>query len=175
MKAASADGKLPAAATGLEARYDIKGDGVVTVRRGAELLGTVTIAAIADSAPSIQPLGEPQADLRGTLALTYEVKDDYGVVSAEARLGKPVRNGKPIETRRPPLIPAPPVPLVLPGGDNRDGEGPHDDRSLDASLGRCSRRDDAGRRATNWARKAKASASTSRCRSARSPSRWPRR
>ncbi len=105
MKAASADGKLPAAATGLEARYDIKGDGVVTVRRRAELLGTVTIAAIADSAPSIQPLGEPQADSRGTLALTYEVKDDYGVVSAEARLGKPVRNGKPIETRRPPLIP----------------------------------------------------------------------
>ena len=93
------------------------------MRRGAERSGTVTVAAIADRAAHHPAPRRAPGQRRGTLTLTYEVKDDYGVVSAEAQARQAVRNGKPIETRRPPLMPAPQISLALPGGDNRDGEG----------------------------------------------------
>ncbi|MFO1151554.1 MAG: TIGR02302 family protein [Alsobacter sp.] len=111
-----------AAGTGLENRYTLKGDGSLVVKRGATVLGSVAVTTIPDKPPTIQPTVEPTTNEKGVLTLGYEITDDYGVVSAEAKLGKPVRAGKPVETKRPPLVPAPEITLQLPGGDNRSGE-----------------------------------------------------
>lgn len=122
----SAPGKAApakAGAAGLEARFVLNGDGSLAITRDGSPVGTIAIATIPDKPPTIQPTTEPVADAKGTLTLGYEVSDDYGVVSAEAKLGKAVRNGKTYDPKRPPLVPAPQVSLALPGGDNRSGEG----------------------------------------------------
>lgn len=106
----------------LESRWTVSRDGTLTVTRGATTLATIAVTAIPDRAPTIELTAEPQPAERGGLTLAYEVKDDYGVVSAEARFGRLIRNGQPVEPRRAPLVPAPQATLGLPGGDNRDGE-----------------------------------------------------
>jgi uncharacterized protein (TIGR02302 family) len=118
----SAGGK-PQVGPGLENRFSIKGDGSLVVKRDGAVIGSVAVVSIPDKPPSIQPTLEPTTNERGALTLTYEINDDYGVVAADAKLGKPIRNGKVIETKRPPLVPAPEISLSLPGGDNRAGEG----------------------------------------------------
>jgi uncharacterized protein (TIGR02302 family) len=107
---------------GIEARWTVKGDGTLTVRRGTSTVATIAVTSVPDLPPSIEILNEPRAGENGSLSLAYGVKDDYGVVAAEARFGRQLRQGKPVESRRPPLVPAPSVALALPGGDNRDGE-----------------------------------------------------
>jgi uncharacterized protein (TIGR02302 family) len=110
-------------ASGAEGRWTVSGDGSLAVRRNGEVIGSVTIAAIPDRPPLIEILDPPEANSRGTMTLTYAMRDDYGVASAEARFATPLRNGKPIAGSRPPLVPAPTVPLSLPGGGAREGEG----------------------------------------------------
>lgn len=119
-----ADGKAKDAKTGpgLENRFTLQGDGSLVVRRNATVIGSVAVVTIPDQPPAIQPTVEPAVNDKGLLTLGYEIEDDYGVVSAEAKVGKPVRAGKPVDTKRPPLVPAPEITLSLPGGDNRSGE-----------------------------------------------------
>ena len=107
---------------GLESRWTVTKDGTLTVKRGSATLASIAVTAIPDTPPAITLIGEPVPAERGGLSVSYELKDDYGVVSVEARFGRLVRNGQPVEPKRPPLAPAPQAALGLPGGDNREGE-----------------------------------------------------
>ncbi|WP_406855072.1 TIGR02302 family protein [Alsobacter sp. KACC 23698] len=118
---ANAPGDKPADAS-RESRWTVTGDGLLTVKRGGATLASIAITSIPDRPPSIELTAEPQTAERGGFTIPYEIKDDYGVVSAEARFGKLIRGGKAVEPKRPPLVPAPQAALTLPGGDNREGE-----------------------------------------------------
>jgi uncharacterized protein (TIGR02302 family) len=105
-----------------EKQWSIVGDGMIVLRQGGRETTTITVSAIPDAPPTVELDGEPQANARGSLTLSYHMADDYGVVSGEARFASPTRSGKPLTGTKPPLVPPPTIPLVLPGGDNREGD-----------------------------------------------------
>lgn len=83
--------------------------------------GEIALTVIPDTKPSIRFAAVPQPNpQRDQLALSYSLNDDYGVVSAEGRMTRsPALEAS---AKKKPLIPAPPIPLVLPGAPNREGE-----------------------------------------------------
>lgn len=83
--------------------------------------GEVELTAIPDNKPSIRYVSAPQpTPQRDALVLNYAIADDYGVVSAEARMTRSA--ALEASAKKKPLIPAPPIPLMLPGAPNREGE-----------------------------------------------------
>ena len=99
-----------------EWRWTLKGDGKFSLGSGE-----IDLTIIPDNKPSIRFVSAPQPTAqRDALTLTYTIDDDYGVISAEARMTRaPALEAS---AKRKPLIPAPPVALMLPGAPNREGE-----------------------------------------------------
>lgn len=71
-----------------ELRYELtQAARVRVVAKGAEMAAW-TFDVTPDNAPEIALTKKPERSARGSLKLTYKVKDDYGVTSAEARVAK---------------------------------------------------------------------------------------
>lgn len=86
-----------------------------------------TIGIIPDAPPQIaltEPMSEAQ---RGSIKLKYKVSDDYGVLSAEAMIGRAddpedeSAKTRPADVER--LGKAPNVPLTLPRANTKEGQG----------------------------------------------------
>ena len=104
----------------LERKFTLHAQGEVTIRRGNELLGRYTLAAIPDLAPTITLTDAKPTETRDGLKLTYSVKDDYGVKEAEARFTVVRKEG---EAPRRTLVEAPNGVLTLPYGNQTEAEG----------------------------------------------------
>jgi uncharacterized protein (TIGR02302 family) len=103
-----------------ERRWTIKGDGKLTISRDGAPLSAFEIAAIPNEKPTIALTGRPQANLRGSLTLSYKIADQYGIASAEADFARPLIDGKPPKGRS--LVDAPKMALQLPPGVSGVGE-----------------------------------------------------
>jgi uncharacterized protein (TIGR02302 family) len=93
----------------------------VSVRRGDREIATWQFAVEPDAPPEIVLAKPPVPTISGALALTYSLKDDYGVIGAEAVFA-PVADGTANDTMRP-LFQAPAFPLSLPQLRARTGSG----------------------------------------------------
>ncbi|MGE3646183.1 MAG: TIGR02302 family protein [Beijerinckiaceae bacterium] len=101
-------------------RWQLKGDGVLTLRRLGRVVATYNISSIPDNPPEIALVGEPRNEVRGSMALKYKIKDDYGVLSAEAIFSGPRINGRRLSGRT--LVGPPKMPLSLPAATRGSGE-----------------------------------------------------
>ncbi|MFN0264878.1 TIGR02302 family protein [Tepidamorphus sp. 3E244] len=99
-----------------EISYALKASGTAEIRRGSNRVALWRFETIGDMAPSIELTKEPEALASGALRLVYEVKDDYGVISAKARIvaADAAANAEP-------LVPAPDFDLTLPQLRARQG------------------------------------------------------
>jgi uncharacterized protein (TIGR02302 family) len=96
-----------------EHRFTITGNAQLEVN-GPDGTTALAITAIPDHPPEIRLAGQPETNGRGSLTLTYRVKDDYGIASAEA-VFEP-ENGAIKRS----LAPPPRIPLALPGDPAAD-------------------------------------------------------
>ena len=102
-----------------ERRLVIKGDGSAAVHGvlGKDLVWSFT--AIADRAPSIELIKDPERQARGSMRLDYKMDDDYGVVEAQAKFE--LKDQAPADKPRRPLFTAPDFSLTLPQARTRVG------------------------------------------------------
>jgi uncharacterized protein (TIGR02302 family) len=81
--------EVPAAAAPsdvMELKYVLKRSGTVVLSSGGTQIASWPFVVIPDHPPKITMTKEPERSPRGALKLFYKVEDDYGVVSAEARI-----------------------------------------------------------------------------------------
>lgn len=71
-----------------ELRYELKSNAHIRVLSGSTELAAWTLAIVPDALPTIELSKTPEVTPRGSMKLTYKVKDDYGVSSAEAKLAR---------------------------------------------------------------------------------------
>ncbi|MET0315072.1 MAG: TIGR02302 family protein, partial [Hansschlegelia sp.] len=115
-----------------ERRFKLTGDAGLKIAASGSPERVWRFAAIPDVPPSITIEGAPKQNARGTATVGYEVKDDFGVVSAEARFvltpdpaAAPRRttgdrgDAPPAKPR--PLYEAPKIALGLPRAKAREG------------------------------------------------------
>ena len=88
-----------------------------TLKSGDTVLARFTFQIIPDEAPTIAFVDQPSASSRGALEMSYEVTDDYGVVSAKAEL----RSLEAASAAAKPLVEAPEIRLPLPRRNAKDG------------------------------------------------------
>lgn len=124
----AADGAPPALAAppgvgqgGSETRLVLHGDSQLVLRHAGDLRGVFNLVAVPDMPPTITLSKVPKFNARGSMTLTYETSDDYGVSRAEATFASPKLDGEPVEGT--PLVPAPKAELALPGASGGIGEG----------------------------------------------------
>ncbi|GGC46293.1 TIGR02302 family protein [Chelatococcus reniformis] len=98
-----------------EHRFTIAANADVSVRAGPSS-GRLTVEAIPDKPPQIALVGQPQANARGSLTVTYTAKDDYGLASAEGMVER--ADGRSGRT----LVEPPKLALALPSEAAGDGE-----------------------------------------------------
>jgi len=113
VQVASADG----AVAPLEHRIDLDSDQTVSVRQPRGDLLAWRFAVVPDAAPWIAFRQPPSTD-ETSVSLAYELRDDYGVVAADAELAPIPAEG---EAAPRPLYNAPQVPLTLPQLRTREG------------------------------------------------------
>ncbi|GBD49154.1 TIGR02302 family protein [Methylopila sp. Yamaguchi] len=116
----------------VERRFKLTGEAEATVETAGAEPRVWRFAVIPDQLPTIALVSPPQRNARGTLTVSYDVKDDYGVAGAEARFAlKPAPPPKPLfgqkaSTEEPvakrPLYDAPKVALGLPRARAREGQ-----------------------------------------------------
>lgn len=109
------DEEKEAAAPGLpvEHRLELAESGRVEMLKDETVVASWSFEVKPDDAPVIRLTNDPEAQLSGATKFSYLVKDDYGVVAAEARIRPiPDENGPGREPR--PLVEAPQFPLSLP-------------------------------------------------------------
>jgi len=94
----------------IEYKFTLKKDNVIRLTHRDNELAQWGIAIIEDKAPEIAFSEQPKSALSGSLELGYNVKDDYGVVSARAIINS-VEQADPNAR---PLVDAPEVDLPLP-------------------------------------------------------------
>src|SRR5690606_5751351 len=86
---AEAEDAAPAVPTGSNARQFagmLTDNGTIALRSaGGRALQSWTFSVIPDNPPSIRFAGEPQRAINGALELAYEIEDDYGAASADAK------------------------------------------------------------------------------------------
>ncbi|MBX9588890.1 MAG: TIGR02302 family protein [Hyphomonadaceae bacterium] len=70
----------------LELKLEVRRTGTVTVHSSGMQVASWTFTVIPDHAPKIALTKEPERSPRGSLKLFYKAEDDYGIVSAEARI-----------------------------------------------------------------------------------------
>jgi uncharacterized protein (TIGR02302 family) len=87
----------------------------VRVRREGREVAHYSFAIIPDNPPTIAFEGPIKTAARGAMTLTYKMSDDYGVVSAEARIALPQKPGAH------PLYDPPKIALAVPPARSRDG------------------------------------------------------
>ena len=106
-------------ATGLpvERQAVLTSPGRIILYSGETPITAWTFDVLRDEVPEIRLTNDPEEQLSGALKFTYLVKDDYGVVSAEAKITPTPETGA--KTRNPrPLVEAPQFPLSLPPRSN---------------------------------------------------------
>ena len=125
-----------------ELRYELNKPAEVRVVASGSELARWVFYVIPDKPPTIRISKAPQRTRRGALKLTYTVEDDYGVVSAEAKVKKikpPEKAPDPskdwaranvLKGPRPPLDRPPPITLRLPRASTHEAQtyidfGPH--------------------------------------------------
>lgn len=118
-EAAAADDKPPPAGTE-ERRYTITADGAAQVRSPSGL-PQWRFAAVPDRGPSIALAKDPERQARGSLLMSYQLEDDYGVTEAHATFA--ARPGDAADRQARPLFTPPDFPLVLPNARTRNGVG----------------------------------------------------
>ncbi len=94
----------------IEYKFQLEEDSVIRLTHRDKELAQWGISIIADKAPEIAFAEHPKSALSGSLELSYNVKDDYGVVSARAI----IKSLEEAEPNARPLIEAPEVDLPLP-------------------------------------------------------------
>jgi len=101
----------------------LNGSGRIDLYSGETLITGWTFDVLPDEAPEIRLTDDPEEQLSGALKFSYLVKDDYGVVSAEAMIRPTQRTGSDSSAPRP-LVDAPQFPLSLPprAGTAKTGE-----------------------------------------------------
>lgn len=99
-----------------EERYTLEGSTELTVKTGFANSVTLSIEAIPDRMPEIAFAGPPEVNARGTFTLAYKGKDDYGISSIEGVVEK--ADGSKGRS----LVPAPTLPLALPGHEENAPE-----------------------------------------------------
>jgi uncharacterized protein (TIGR02302 family) len=113
----------------VERRFRLVADAEARVSAAGQPDRVWRFTIIPDAPPTIRLSGPPQRNARGTSTIAYEVRDDYGVASAEARFAlkpdapssRPAQTEEPTEKR--PLYDAPKVGLSLPRARAREGQG----------------------------------------------------
>jgi uncharacterized protein (TIGR02302 family) len=70
----------------LELKYEVRHSGTVNVTSSGTQVASWNFTVIPDHAPKIVMTKEPERSLRGSLKIFFKAEDDYGVVSAEARV-----------------------------------------------------------------------------------------
>jgi len=98
-----------------EVRYELRKSAEVRVLAGGSELARWPFYVIPDKAPKIALTKDPERTRRGALKLDYTVEDDYGVVSAEAKVTKAETQQKPADPSkdwaRPEPLKGPRLPL----------------------------------------------------------------
>ena len=61
----------------------------------------LSIASIPNEPPTIRIVGEPKTNIRGTVTLSYEGSDEYGIASVETRFAEPRWRGQPMANGHP--------------------------------------------------------------------------
>lgn len=109
----SASHDTPVSDLPVERRFELTQSGRVDLTAADTIVVQWAFDVQPDNAPEIRLTNDPEAQLSGALKFSYLVNDDYGVVSAEAKI-TPVRENT-AHTRGPrPLVNAPQFPLSLP-------------------------------------------------------------
>lgn len=107
-----------------ERHFTIAGDGTAQVRAPSGR-PRWAFTAVPDRAPTIALAKDPERQARGSLQLTYQIDDDYGVTEAHAhftvRTDNPPAGGEPTTAR--PLFDPPQLALALPNARTRKGVG----------------------------------------------------
>ncbi|MGB3045456.1 MAG: TIGR02302 family protein [Xanthobacteraceae bacterium] len=107
-----------------ERHFTISGDGTAQVRAPSGQ-PRWAFTAVPDRAPTIALAKDPERQARGSLQLTYQIDDDYGVTEAHAhftvRTDNPPAGGEPTTAR--PLFDPPQLALALPNARTRKGVG----------------------------------------------------
>ncbi|MEJ8474887.1 TIGR02302 family protein [Roseibium algae] len=101
----------------------LAGSGRIELYSGETLITGWAFDVLPDEAPEIRLTNDPEEQLSGALKFSYLVKDDYGVVSAEAFI-QPVSKSENVLGASRPLVEAPQFPLSLPSrsGTAKTGE-----------------------------------------------------
>jgi len=123
-----------------ELRLELMKSAEVRVLASGTELARWVFYVIPDKAPTIKLSKAPERTRRGSLKLSYTVEDDYGVVSAEAKVKKVKAKNKADPSKawarnvlkgpRPPLERPPKITLRLPHGASHEAQtyinfGPH--------------------------------------------------
>jgi uncharacterized protein (TIGR02302 family) len=108
-----------------ETRFKVTGSTELGIRTGLTGGMRLFLEAIPDRPPEVAIAGPPEVNARGTFSLSYTMKDDYGISSAEGLVEKPDLAG------RRSLVPPPRLGLALPA-DPRSGEPTKSDIDLTA-------------------------------------------
>jgi uncharacterized protein (TIGR02302 family) len=122
------------AATGdvLELKYEVRHSGTVSVSSDGIQVASWTFTVIPDHLPKIAITKEPERSLRGSLKIFFKAEDDYGVVSAEARVRRLTPKAdtsstawarEPKKGARPPYERPPAMALRLPRSYAKTAEG----------------------------------------------------
>jgi uncharacterized protein (TIGR02302 family) len=113
------DAPAPAnAADVLELKLEVRTSGTVKVHSSGMQVATWTFTVTPDHAPKIALTKPPERSPRGGLKLFYKAEDDYGIVSAEARIrrlapkpdtsttawARPEKTGSRLPYERPPAL-----------------------------------------------------------------------
>jgi uncharacterized protein (TIGR02302 family) len=117
--AARSDAAKPASGDS-ERRLALDGDAKLSLKHAGALVGSFDITAIPDLPPRIELTDAPRANVRGSLALSYAINDDYGATSAAADFADPTVEGATGHLRS--LVPPPHLSLPLPPGPGGLGE-----------------------------------------------------
>lgn len=103
-----------------EKKFVLRGDGKLILKRLGRTVATYDLSAIPDLPPVISLVGDPRANVRGSLTIKYKLEDDYGVLTADAEFTAPVVRGKPVAGRT--LVEAPKMNLGVAQGAGGLGE-----------------------------------------------------
>ena len=109
-----------APSTGKEWRFMLRTSSSLTVKSGGRVVATIPLNPIADQPPFIEMTAPPAANEAG-VTLSYRAGDDYGLSSGEAHIANPRMSNRPLTSQHRPLVPAPTLPLALPGNTS-DGK-----------------------------------------------------
>lgn len=103
-----------------EKKFILRGDGRLILKRLGRTVASFDLTSIPDQPPVISFVGEPRANVRGSLTIKYKLEDDYGILTADAEFTSPIVKGKPITGRT--LVAAPKMNLGVAQGPGGLGE-----------------------------------------------------